>query len=209
MSLIGSLKWRYATKKFDPTKKVSAADLAQLKEAIQLAASSYGLQSYTVLIIQNPSIQTQLKAASWGQSQLEDASHVFVFCANTSVTKEQIDQFIAHKSATQGIPLAVLGGYGDLIKSKLGELSAEEIKIWASKQTYIALGNLMVACGELKIDACPMEGFEADKYNAILDLTDKGLTAEVVATIGYRSAEDRTQFLPKVRKSEEALFVNL
>ena len=206
MNLIENLKWRYATKKFDATKKVSKKDISTLKEAIQLSASSYGLQAYKVLIIEDAAIRQQLLPASWHQPQITDASQLILFCNYTAVTPEYVDQCMALKSTVQNIPLEALKEFADSIKGGLGNMSSEEIKIWTAKQTYIALGNLLAACGELKIDACPMEGFEADKYDAILGLAEKGLTSAVAAAIGYRSEEDQMQFAPKVRKAVGDLF---
>ncbi|SFS75602.1 NAD(P)H-dependent oxidoreductase [Lutibacter maritimus] len=206
MELIKNLHWRYATKKFDTTKKVSENDLNKIKEAIQLSVSSYGLQLYKVLIIENPEIRERLKSASWNQSQITDASHLFVFCNYTDATPEAIDDFIKHTAETRNLDLERLNGYGDFIKSKLAEKSQEEKTGWLKSQTYLALGNLLSACAELKIDACPMEGFDPKEYNKILGLNKKGLNAYVIATIGYRHFDDYTIGLPKVRKPIDQLF---
>jgi nitroreductase len=206
MELIKNLNWRYATKKFDTSKKVSATDLEQLKEAIQLSVSSYGLQLYKVLIIENPEIREQLKPVSWNQSQITDASHLFVFCNYTDASPEAIDAFIKQTAATRNLDLERLSGYGDFIKTKLAEKSQEEKTSWLKSQTYLALGNLLNACAELKIDACPMEGFEAEAYNKILGLEKQGLSAAVIAPIGYRHPEDHTIRQLKVRKPMVVLF---
>lgn len=206
MEFIKNLEWRYATKKFDTQKKVSPEDLEKIKEAIQLSASSYGLQLYKVLIIEDEETRERLKPASWGQSQITDASHLLVFCNYAKVSNEQIDEFIELKARVQGIAVDNIKGYGEFIKGKLAEQSPLQVDHWTARQTYIALGNLLAACAELKIDACPMEGFEPEKYNEILGLTEKGLSAAVIATIGYRSEEDQTQHAKKVRKPLELLF---
>lgn len=206
MQLIEDLKWRYATKKYDATKKVSDENIANLKEAIQLSASSYGLQLYKFLDIKNPEIRESLRPHSWGQSQITDASHLFVFCSHTTVSDQDTDGYLALKAEIQGLNVADLKGYGDFMKTKLNEKPPAEIKDWTEKQTYIALGNAMAACGAMKIDATPMEGFDAQKYNEILGLTEKGLTASVVLAVGYRHEEDHAQNQPKVRKSMETLF---
>ena len=206
MTLIDNLEWRYATKKFDASKKVSAQHIELLKRAIQLAPSSYGLQLYTVLIIEDSIIKEQLKAVSYGQSQITDASHLFVFCNYTDATPEAIDDFIKHTAETRNLDLERLNGYGDFIKSKLAEKPQEEKTSWLKSQTYLALGNLLNACAELKIDACPMEGFESEGYNQVLGLNKKGLNASVIAPVGYRHKDDYTNSLPKVRKSMEQLF---
>lgn len=206
---IKDANWRYATKKFDASKKVSAEDLATLKEAIRLSASSYGLQPYKVFIIENPELRAQLQPASWGQSQIVDASQVIVFANMTQFGAAEIDAYLQNVVETRGIPADAIQGYGDFMKSKITALPDDVKANWTAKQAYLALGNLLNAAAELKIDVTPMEGFEADKYNEILALTEKGLNAAVVATIGYRHEEDATQHYAKVRKSTEELFINL
>ncbi len=208
-NLIETLKWRYATKKFDATKKISNEDLETLKEAIRLSASSYGLQPYKVLIIENPEVRAKLQPVSWGQSQIVDASHLLVFANMTDFGAEQIDAYLNNIVETRQIPLESIAGYGDFMKSKLTTLPADKLGNWTSKQTYIALGNLLSAAAELKIDATPMEGFEAEKVNEILGLNELGLNASLIATLGYRHEEDATQHYAKVRKSNEELFINL
>ncbi len=208
-NFIKDANWRYATKKFDTSKKVSNKDITTLKEAIRLAASSYGLQPYQVLIIENQEIKTQLQPASWGQSQIVDASHVFVFATELNFGNDNIDKYITTLTETRGIPIESVQGYADFMKMKINALSEEQKNVWTAKQAYLALGNLMNAAAELKIDTTPMEGFEAAKYDEILELEKQGLHAVVVATIGYRHKEDATQHYVKVRKSNQELFINL
>ncbi|MBW8200686.1 NAD(P)H-dependent oxidoreductase [Flagellimonas abyssi] len=198
--------WRYATKKFDATKKVSEEDLETLIEATRLSASSYGLQPYHILVISNQETKEQLKPASWNQSQITDASHIIVFANATDFGEELVDDYVANVSQTRNIPEEGLRGYAEFMKSKLIDLPLETKDSWTAKQAYIAFGNLMQAAAELKIDTCPMEGFESEKYNEILGLEDKNLNAAVVLAIGYRSEEDETQHYAKVRKSTEELF---
>lgn len=206
---IKDANWRYATKKFDATKKISSEDLASLKEAIRLTASSYGLQPYKVLIVENPELRAQLQPVSWGQSQIVDASHLLVFANIINFGEKEIDATINNMATTRNLPLEALQGYGDFMKSKLVTLPEDVKNTWTSKQTYLALGNLLNAAAELKIDVTPMEGFEPEKYNEILGLDKLGLNASLVATIGYRHEEDATQHYAKVRKSEEELFVTI
>ena len=208
-NFIQDANWRYATKKFDSTKKVSAEDLTTLKEAIRLSSSSYGLQPYKVLIIENPELRAQLQPVSWGQTQIVDASHLIVFANVTNIGETEIDAYFKNLTETRNIPMEALQGYADFMKSKITSLSEEARNIWTSKQTYLALGNLLNAAAELKIDVTPMEGFEPEQYNEILGLKKLGLNASLVAPIGYRHEEDATQHYVKVRKSNEELFLNL
>ncbi|WP_396157398.1 NAD(P)H-dependent oxidoreductase [Flavobacterium sp.] len=208
-NFIKDANWRYATKKFDTTKKVSKEDLETLKEAIRLSASSYGLQPYKVLIIENREIRALLQPAAWGQSQIVDASQLIVFANITNFGDTDIDASLSLTTETRGLPADALNGYGDFMKSKIGALSEDVRNTWTSKQTYLALGNLLNAAAELRIDVTPIEGFEPEKVNEILGLKQLGLNASVLATIGYRHEEDATQHYAKVRKSNEELFINI
>ncbi|WP_375323825.1 NAD(P)H-dependent oxidoreductase [Flagellimonas sp. GZD32] len=198
--------WRYATKKFDAAKKVSEEDLNTLLEATRLSVSSFGLQPYHILVISDQETKEKLKPASWDQSQITDASHIIVFANFTDFGDELVDDYITNVSETRGIRLEDLNGYADFMKSKLTNLPTDFKNTWTTKQAYIAFANTIQAAAELKIDACPMEGFEAEQYNEILGLTERNLSAAVVLPIGYRSEEDDTQHYAKVRKSKEELF---
>jgi len=201
--------WRYATKKFDASKKISTADLNTLKEAIRLSASSYGLQPYKVLIVENPELRAKLVGASYGQTQVADASHLLVFANELNFGAAGIDQLANNISATRGLPLEAIQGYVDFMKGSITGLPEEVRNIWSAKQTYLALGNLLNAAAELKIDVTPMEGFVPAQVNEILGLDKLGLNATLVAPIGYRHAEDETQHYKKVRKSNDELFITL
>ncbi len=205
-SYIEHLNWRYATKKFDPNKQLDTQDLAFIKEALQLSASSYGLQPYEILIIEDESIRENLKKAAWNQSQITDASYVIVFANKTNFGDELIDDYIENVASTRELEKESLQQYGDFMKKTLGALSQDEKAIWTSKQTYIALGNLLSAAAHKKIDVCPMEGFVAEEVNSILNLEERNLNASVIATIGYRSEDDKTQHYAKVRKPQSKLF---
>lgn len=205
MQLIKSLNWRYATKKFDSTKIVREADILLIEEATRLSASSYGFQPYTILKINNPEIRKQLQTLSWNQSQIVDASHLYVFCSYLEFTDEMLNDYIQKKANTQNIPIDNLEGYRAFIKGKLKEKSKLEMPHWTSKQTYIALANMLVACGELKIDSCPIEGFKSEEYDKLLCLKEKGLTATVVMTLGYHAKDDHNFNMVKVRRTKEDL----
>ncbi|WP_299716718.1 NAD(P)H-dependent oxidoreductase [uncultured Tenacibaculum sp.] len=207
MDLISNLQWRYATKQFDSSKKISLKNLEQIKKVIQLSASSYGLQLYKVLIVEDSELKEKLKLASYGQSQITEASHLIVFCNYSVVTEKHIDEYFNLKSQIEQIDISDLKDYSDFVKADVLNKSEIERNRWTSNQTYLALGNLLNICAELKIDSCPMEGFEAEKYNEILNLEEQGLNTSVIAAIGYRSSEDAAQHVKKVRKPIKDLFV--
>ena len=206
MNFTEQQKWRYATKQFDSTLKVSDEDINTLKEAVQLAASSYGLQPYKVQIISNTELREALKPLCWNQSQVTDASHFFVFCNMLNVDEEYVQNFTSLKAEVQGIPADRLERFSTFVAKKMAEKSADEMQHWTAKQAYIALGNLMNACAAMQIDSCPMEGFDRDAVNDLLDLKKQGLNACVMAAVGYRSKDDAAQHIPKVRQSQEDLF---
>ena len=201
--IIESLNWRYATKKFDATKKVSNEDLNALLEALNLAPSSYGLQPYKFLVIENQEIRAKLLPASYGQSQIVDASHMVLICAKIKLLESDIDTYVSHIAKTRSIQEENLKGFGDTMKSTLLSLPPEKLTAWAIKQSYLAAGVVLTAAGDLKIDTCPMEGFVPAQYTEILGLEEKNLLPVQVITIGYRSTEDQTQHMAKVRKEKE------
>lgn len=204
--IIEDLNWRYATKKFDPTKKVSNDDLTTIKESLRLTAASYGLQSMKFLIVENPAIREQLKSASWGQTQITDASHLIILSSYIDLNNDHVDDYMQDVATTRNIPIEATEQFGELIKGTISQLTPEEMAIWSSKQTYIALGQALYTCANLRIDSTPMEGFDPAAYDEILGLSAKNLRASLVLAIGYRHEEDASQHLAKVRKSSEAIF---
>lgn len=206
MDIIENLKWRYATKRFDPNKKLKTQDVERLKEVIRLSASSYGLQLYKVLVITDPEIREKLREAAWGQSQVTDSSHLFVFCTYTADFPAQIDSIQEVRAEVQNTPPDRIEAYKSFVMQKIEEMEPAERKNWTAKQTYIALGNLLAACAEFRVDSCPMEGFEPKKFDEILGLKEQGLTSAVFACVGYRDESDRAQHQAKVRRSKDMLF---
>lgn len=208
-NLIENLNWRYATKQFNSSKTISPENIETLKKAMQLTPSSYGLQPYKILIVENKEIRTKLRAASWNQPQIEDASHMVVLANMTDFGDELVDNYIDDVINIRKTSKEDLKDYSNMMKSSLSQFSQDQKANWAAKQAYIVVGNLLAAAAELRIDACPMEGFSNEDYNKILDLNSQNLNAAVVITLGYRSKEDETQHYTKVRKSENQLFTNI
>jgi len=205
--IIDGLKWRYATKRFDAAKKVSDTDIQTLQQAVNLTATSYGLQTFRVALVTDPKVKEQLQVASFNQPQLTESSHVFVFANMLEVSDEYVDGFIKLLAETRGIPVDAVQGYADYMKGSLKGKEPAFVQDWTRRQAYIALGTLLATAGELKIDTCPMEGFDPEQVNDILGLPQQGLNACVIATVGYRSEEDQTQHAAKVRLPLEELFL--
>ena len=198
MELINHLKWRYATKKYT-TEKISDDKIDQLVEAINLSASSCGIQPYRVLVISNPELRAQLGAGSFN-GQILNSSHLLVFAAHKEISTAYIEEYIQMAEKQRNLPQ---GAMDDLKNKLIGYFSAktqQENAIWATKQAYIGLGTALLAAAELKIDSTPMEGFDAQQFDEVLGLTAKGLQAAVILSVGYRDAEnDYMANLPKVR----------
>lgn len=207
--IISDLNWRYAVKKYDSSKKIPKIDLDILKEAIRLAPSSIGLQGYKVLIIENKELRNKLKEASHGQNQITEASHLFVFCYYSEIKDEQIDQMMESISALRNVSLDSLEFYREKVKHASQNQAVDKINVWLTKQVYIALAQLLQTAAQLKIDATPMEGFDAQAFEEILNLKQKNLKVAVICTLGYRSTEDKYQYQKKFRKPIIDLFEEL
>jgi len=204
--IIDDLNWRYATKRFDAEKKLSDEQLSFLKESIRLSASSYGMQAYKVLIVENPETRLKLMEASFGQRPIVDASHLFVFCAYTKVLEKDVQKYMDLIKLTRGTHLDDLVPFQKGILSSVNKLTDSSLVEWTSKQTYIALGQLLHTCASMRIDALPMEGFKAKEFNKILDIDAQHLTATLACPVGYRHDQDTAQFRKKVRKPIQDLF---
>ncbi len=206
MKIVDGLKWRYAVKKFDPTKKLTTEQINYVKEAINFIPSSYGLQPYKVLEITDPQIRTKLKEAAYGQTQLTDAAHVFVFASFTDYNPAKVEEFVNLTAQINPMPKENSDGFKNYLNSMIAGMRNEQLAIWTAKQVYMALGSMIAAASEIEIDSAAMEGFDKAKFDEILGLKEKGLASAVIGAIGYRSPEDQNQFLKKVRKPMDQLF---
>lgn len=209
MDLIQQLNWRYATKGYDSSKKLSAEQVALLKEVLRLSPSSFGLQPYKFVHVKNPELRAKLREVSWGQPQVTDASELFVLCRIDTIDTAYAEKFIEMTVATQGGDTANYAGLKGMIMGFVEAQTPETFAPWAEKQVYLALGNLLTSCAVMGVDASPMEGFDKAKYDEILDLPAKGLHSTVICAVGMRSAEDKYAQAKKVRYPQEELFVTL
>jgi nitroreductase/dihydropteridine reductase len=209
MSLVENLQKRAAVKKFDPSKKISAEQLDQLQSAIQLAPSSYGLQSFKVIVVQDPETRAKLRAAAYNQPQITDASALFVFASLTTLDEAFGKKFIDLVADTRSVDRASLEGFEQMILGTLSSRTDDQKLAWSHKQTYVALGVLVSEAAELGIDAGPMEGFDAAQFDEILGLKEKGLTTSVIAAVGFRAEDDVYSKMIKVRRPKSELFIHV
>ena len=204
--LITALEWRYATKVFDAAAKIPAHVWAALEKTLVLTPTSYGLQPYKFLVVQDAATRAALLPQSWGQKQVVDCSHYVVFLARTEMKEADVDKFIARTAQVRGIPAESLAGYrgmmlGVVVNGPRGKAAHE----WAARQAYIALGNAMTAAAILGVDACPMEGIAPAEYDKILKLEGSGYKTAVALALGYRAASDKYAALAKVRYEAKEL----
>lgn len=197
--LLAALRWRYATKQFDASKKIPAATWDALEESLVLTPSSFGLQPWKFLVVENPAVLAKLQADSWNQPQVTDASHFVVLTARTDLASADVDAWISRMSEVQGTPVEALGQLKGMIGGFAEKMSDEERHFWNIRQCYIALGQLMASAAVLGIDACPMEGISAAGYDRVLGLEGSGYATVVACALGYRAESDKYASMPKAR----------
>ncbi len=204
-TLLESLNFRYATKKFDATRQIPDDAWEVLEQALVLAPSSFGLQPWKFLVIDSADLRGRLKPHSWGQSQITDSSKLIVFTTRTDMTEPDVDRFMNRLAAVQERDPSTLDGYRNVVVSFAAAMNREARHAWNSRQTYIALGQFMTAAAVIGIDTCPIEGFDPAGYDDVLELADSGYTTTVVCAVGYRSSEDKYAATPKARFPLEEL----
>lgn len=209
MDIVKALNWRYATKSFDSSKKLSEDQVETLLEALRLSPSSFGLQPWKFIRVKNADLRAKIQASAWNQVQITEASDLLVIASKITLTEDDATAFIADSAKAQGIDPSVLDGYKSMIVGTIGSRSSEALKAWNAKQAYIALGVLMAAAATLEIDACPMEGFDTAAVDSILGLEAMGYTTAVVCPVGYRSATDSYATRTKVRVAKEKVTLTL
>lgn len=207
--MLEALNFRYATKAFDPSRKIDTDTWSALETSLTLTPSSFGLQPWKFIVVDSPEIREKLRAVSWGQSQITDASHLIVMTARTDLSQQDIDTWIARLSEVQGTPLENLAGYAAMISSFSSNMSPSEKQMWNTRQVYIALGQLMAAAAVTGIDTCPLEGISTNDYDEILGLKNSGFATAVACALGYRSAEDGYAKAKKARFAADALIAHV
>jgi nitroreductase len=199
-TVLAQLRWRYATKKFDPSRRITTNDWQTLEDALILTPSSFGLQPWKFVVITDQGTKDRLVAASWNQRQVADASHVVVFAIRRNLGAADIARHIQRVAHVRGVSETTLESSRQMMLSTLtSPRPGFDINHWATKQVYIALGNFMTTAAMLGVDTCPLEGIDPAQYDEILGLPQEGLATQVAAAAGYRAADDCYAQLPKVR----------
>ena len=209
MDIIERLNWRYATKKFDESKKLSKEKLDVLKQAFNLTALSYGLQTLKLIVISDEKVKSDMVALCYGQEQVKNASHVLAICIQNDVNEKDVDNHFDNIKRIRKTPELVLAKYRKEQKDFIKKKTQEEIENWCVKQAYIALGNLMTICAVEEIDACPMEGFLPDKVDDLLKLNTYNLKSVLLLPVGYRAKDDMFAGFKKVRKEIKETVIDL
>lgn len=207
-ALLAGLRRRYAVKKFDPAGKIPDAAWSALEDALVLSPSSYGLQPWKFFVVDDPALRAKLKPASWEQTQITDAHKLVVFAVKKDFGAADVERFVERVSEVRRIPAEMLDGYKKMMLAS-ASLPPEKVAAWLIRQVYIALGVFLTSASALGVDACPMEGFDKDQYDAILGLPAKGYNAVVVATAGVRAADDAAASQAKVRFAKSEVIAHL
>jgi nitroreductase len=203
------LNWRYATKKFDPTRKIDPVLWNQIEQALILTPSSFGLQPWKFLVITDQSIKDQLPAISWNQKQPQDCSHHVVICRLKELTVEYVHRYAEHTASTRGVPVKTVGDFTKMMLGFVESNTKEALNEWMEKQCYIALGNLLTTAAVLGVDNCPMEGLNREAYNKFFGLDEKGCHATVMCALGYRADDDKYGSLAKVRFPASQIIISV
>jgi len=202
------LNWRYATKKFDSSKKISSQDFAELLEVLRFSPSSFGLQPWKFVVVHDPDLRKKLRPHAWNQAQVTDAGALIVFCALKKMDEDYVKRYVNIIADVRGVTKESLLGSEQMMTGFLKSKGPEAISQWMKNQVYVALGVFLAECAHHKIDACPMEGFDSEKFDEILELPQEGLESVVLCAVGYRADDDHYAELKKVRFENNELFID-
>ena len=203
--ILTKLHWRYATKNFDPSRKITEDELHTILESGRLAPSSYGLQPWKFIVVENPEVRAKLREAGYNQPQITDASHLIVLARLNCADCGHIERYVESTAKVQMVPVAELDGFKQMIQSHVDRLTKEDLENWMAKQVYIALGFMLQTSALLEVDTCPMEGFDSKKFDEILGLEKIGVNSVVLCEVGKRKDDDESARRPKSRFEKEEI----
>jgi nitroreductase len=208
--VLKQLNWRYATKNFDPAKKIPAEDWRALEHALVLAPSSFGLQPWKFIVVNDPAIREKLVEVSWNQRQVVDASHMLVFAIRKNLSVADVERYFDRIVEVRGVDHQSLEGFKKVVTGFVTtSRPGFDVNTWSALQTYIALGGFMTAAAMLGIDTCPMEGIDPRKYDEILGLEKLGLATVCACPAGYRAVDCKYATMPKVRFKHEDVIMRV
>lgn len=208
-SVLSALRWRYATKAFDPQLKIPAEIWSALEESLLLTPSSFGLQPWRFIVVDSTELREELRKQSWNQAQVTEASHLCVFAARTDLTGEDIDAWMERMAEVRTFDVETLDPFKQIIEGFASAMDATSRHAWNARQVYISLGQFMAAAALVGIDTCPLEGINASAYDKVLGLENSGYATAVACAAGYRAAADKHATLPKVRFEAERVIRHL
>ncbi|MEK6961028.1 MAG: NAD(P)H-dependent oxidoreductase [Nanoarchaeota archaeon] len=206
MDLQKTLAWRYATKKFDPTKKIPKIQIDELLESLRMAPSSFGFQPWKFLVITDQTVKQSIMPLARNQQQVADCSHLIVLCVSTDIDEKRLDDYVRYISHARDTSVESLKGFKDRVMEAIIARPIEDRVVWATGQVYIALGFILLAAAEMRIDACPMEGFDKKKVDDLLDLGKDNLRSVALCPLGYRANDDKYAMQAKVRFPASKVF---
>ena len=209
MNNIEALRWRYATKKFDENRILSEDKIEILKHAFNLTATSYGLQPIKMVIVHNKKVQAKLVEHSFNQKQVASASHVLVLCIEREINEKFIENYFNYVQKIRATPNEILSPFKDFLIDDFKNKHMDEIASWATNQAFLAMGTLLTVAATEAIDACPMEGFEPDKYDEVLGLDKLNLRSVLVLPVGFRAKDDMFSEFKKVRRPLSDIVIEL
>jgi nitroreductase len=208
-ALFSRLNWRAAVKKFDPSRRIPEATWQALEQSLVLSPSSYGLQPWKFFVVKDSAVRAKLRGHAWNQPQITDASHLVVFARRATMSTQDVDRHIDRMVEVRTTSRTSLDGYRTMMLGSISGKDQSHLSNWSACQVYIALGIFLASCAVLGVDACPMEGFDAAKFDEILGIPPQGYHATVVAAAGFRAANDPYPAAPKVRFKHTELVAHI
>jgi nitroreductase len=206
--VLSALRWRYATKQFDASRRIPDETWDAIEDSLVLTPSSFGLQPWKFIVVRDAALRAKLLADSWNQPQVTEASHFVVLAARVDLAAADVEAWVSRLAEVQGKPVESLAQLKGMIRGFAEKMSDEERHAWNVRQVYIALGQLMAAAAMLGVDACPMEGISPSGYDRVLGLENSGYATAVACALGYRSPEDKYADMAKARFAKERVVVS-
>lgn len=204
MNVIEALNWRYAVRKFS-SQRIDEQKIQDLLTATRLSATSYGLQPYRMIRVDDMGVREELLKYSYAQEKVVDCSHLIVFAAQAEIGDDSVDRYIQSVARTREVPVNELSGLADHMKQVFRDMDPAQKREWAHQQVYIALGTLLTSAAMMQIDSCPMGGLESGGYDRVLGLNELGLETSVICALGIRAPDDHNARLKKVRYGQSEM----